>query len=518
LRLAREQIEEKAQAIELSNRYKSEFLANMSHELRTPLNSILLLSKLLSENREDRLSPDDVESAQAIYSSGSDLLSLINEILDLSKVEAGKMDLKMEKTALVDICDHLRQTFDPVAASKGLAFTINVAPDLPDHLVTDAKRVEQVLKNFLSNAFKFTAEGQVSLELARPTPDPRAGAEGLEPDRSIAFAVVDTGFGIPPEKQQLIFEAFQQADGSTSRQFGGTGLGLSISRELAGLLGGTIVMQSTPGSGSRFALLLPERPLDSSGVPDSPAGAPPPPQKAGDAAQLLSDHKPPPKRPTTVSDDRRDLEPGDKRLLIVEDDPGFQKVLRDLAHEQGFKCLIADTGETGLQFAECFAPSAIVLDIRLPGINGWTVMTRLKENMATRHIPVHVISASERQMDALRMGAVDFVTKPVTPDTLAAVFDTLDRVISKTVKQLLIVEDDNVQQQAIARLIRHDDVRIDFAASGGQALEMVTSGQYDCMILDLGLPDMTGLDLLGRIKLEDGAGGACRWSSTPAGS
>jgi len=503
LRLAQEVIEEKAQALELSSRYKSEFLANMSHELRTPLNSILLLSKLMSDNTDGDLSKDHVESAKAIYTSGSDLLSLINEVLDLSKVEAGKMDLDVEEIPLKEVSDGMRQTFDPVASSKGLTFEVLIGKGLPDSIHTDRKRVEQVLKNFLSNAFKFTEKGTVSLKIDRPGDGAALKSSGLDPKKTLSLAVVDTGLGIPPEKQHLIFEAFQQADGSTSRKFGGTGLGLSISRELAKLLGGMITIDSTPGEGSCFTLHIPENVQPGALPQGSHDSRSPAMSKMG----TKIGHRPDPGAdraasmlPEPVDDDRRSVSPSDKSLLVIEDDAGFQKVLRDLAQNHGFKCLIAEEGETGLQFAEYYNPSAIILDIGLPGINGWTVMTRLKENPATRHIPVHFISASDRELDAMRMGAIDFATKPVTPEGLETVFDNLERVITKKVKDLLVVEDDEIQQKAIAKLIGSGDVNITFASSAGEAVQKLEGGQFDCMVLDLGLPDMSGVDLLGKIK------------------
>ena len=508
LRQAQEVIEEKAQALELSSRYKSEFLANMSHELRTPLNSILLLSKLMADNSDGQLSEDHVESAKAIYTSGSDLLSLINEVLDLSKVEAGKMELHLENTRLDDICRGMKQAFDPLAANKGLDFEIALETDIPQAIQTDRKRVEQILKNFLSNAFKFTETGSITLRAGRPPNDIDLAPYGLEHDRTISLAVVDTGYGIPPEKQQLIFEAFQQADGSTSRKFGGTGLGLSISREMARLLGGAITLASTPGNGSSFALHLPERspielplPLQNASAPPAVGETTDPFDETHAMPQRPTEHNP--MQPAPVADDRRTVTPEGRSLLVIEDDPGFQKVLRDLARENGFQCLIAEDGETGLQFAEYYTPSAIILDIGLPGINGWTVMTRLKENPSTRHIPVHFISASDRELDAMRMGAVDFLAKPVTSESLGTVFQKLKGVLDKKVKDLLVVEDDETQQKAIAKLIGNGDVRIAFAASAGEAYRKVQNGSYDCMVLDLGLPDMSGVDLLSQIRRQD---------------
>jgi CheY-like chemotaxis protein/signal transduction histidine kinase len=502
-------VEEKAQDLEISSKYKSEFLANMSHELRTPLNSILLLSKLLSNNKEGNLTPDDTESAEAIHSSGSDLLTLINEILDLSKIESGKMELHLDESNIPDCIDSMKKTFLPLAQDKNLEMNFSFDDQLPKRLKTDWQRVQQIIKNFLSNALKFTSSGSVSLDIERPRgwhrEEPAFALSTLEPQRTIVFSVTDTGLGIPEEKQKIIFEAFQQADGSTSRRFGGTGLGLSISKELAKLLGGQIVMKSTEGKGSTFSLLLPETDIKKSSSKNAAdKGAPQSPKKTQDSTpEITGKNKVEMETAEIIHDDRKLVSPGDKSILIIEDDPKFLRILRDLSREQGFKCLVAGDGETGLHFADYYNPSAIILDIGLPRIDGWTVMNRLKENPKTRHIPVHFISASDDKLDAMKMGAVDYLVKPVSLETLKQMYERLDHMISKSIKDLLVVEDDQIQQKAIAKTIGNGDVKITFASTGKEAYDLIVSNEFDCIVLDLGLPDMSGMDLLSSIRGND---------------
>ncbi len=496
LNKAKQQIEEKATDLELTSRYKSEFLANMSHELRTPLNSILLLSKLLSDNRDGVLTDDHVESVNTIHSSGNELLSLINEVLDLSKVEAGKMELNIARMDLNTFGENLLRSFRPQAEEKGLALNFSFQEDLPPDILTDRQRVEQILRNFLSNAVKFTHKGSVSLEVRRPEIS-EVEKMGLLPENTMGFYVSDTGIGIPKDKQKVIFEAFQQADGTTSRQYGGTGLGLSISRELAKLLGGAIDMISAPKKGSTFVLYLPEK--------ENTPKIQRPPEKTERRGPEKSASPVSPARKTEVvseevADDRKTVQPGDRSILLIEDDPNFLRILRDLSREQGFKCLVAGDGETGLMLAEYHKPSAIILDIGLPGIDGWAVMTRLKENSLTRHIPVHVISGTDRPIDAMKMGAVDFLLKPVSPDDLGEALDRLKCVISKPVKDLLVVEDDVISQQAIAKVIGNGDVKITAVQSASTAYEALLSKDFDCIILDLGLPDMPGTAFLEKIR------------------
>ena len=508
---ARMVVEEKARALETSGKYKSEFLANMSHELRTPLNSILLLSGFLAGNKDGRLEEDQLESAQAIHSSGTELLTLINEVLDLSKVESGKMELVVEDVDLEGFSAGMKLEFRPLADKKGIEINIDLADGLIKAIRTDRQRLNQIIKNFFSNAFKFTTEGSVTLRISRPGQDLNMGricaGSGLDPETTVCFSVVDTGSGIEKEKQNQIFEAFQQADGSISRRFGGTGLGLSISRELAGLLGGKIALESAPGKGSVFTLYLPERLDPEKQAPGSDVQTPEAVADTRKAEPVERVEKPGRKNSAAavdvVDDDRKDISPDDRSILIIEDDAGFLKILRDLGREAGFKCLVAGDGETGLQFADYYKPSAIILDIGLPGIDGWTVMSRLKENGRTRHIPVHFISGNEENPEAFRMGAVDFLTKPLSPTALESVFDRINEIVSKRVKDLLVVEDNEIQRDLIAELIGNGDVRISFAVTAAEGYAQALTGKFDCMVLDLGLPDMSGVDLLDKIRTND---------------
>lgn len=501
---ARKVVEEKARALETSGRYKSEFLANMSHELRTPLNSILLLSGFLAGNKDGRLEEDQVESARAIHSSGTELLALINEVLDLSKVESGKMALVIEDVGLEAFSHAMKHEFQPFADEKEIELLLDLADNLPETIRTDRQRLNQIIKNFFSNAFKFTATGSVTLRVSRLRPGddatPMCVKTGLDPEKSVCLSVIDTGSGIEAGKQKQIFKAFQQADGSISRKYGGTGLGLSISRELAKLLGGRIGLESEPGKGSVFTLYLPDsltsEKRKSGAVPDvweaNPGPQPEKTDQQEDAAGVED-----------VDDDRGDISPDDRSILIIEDDPVFLKILRDLARDAGFKCLVAGDGETGLQFAEFHKPSAIILDIGLPRIDGWTVMSRLKENSQTRHIPVHIISGKSENRDAFRMGAVDFLTKPVSQAALDNVFSGIDRMISKRVKDLLVVEDNEIQRDLIADIIGNGDVRITFALTAAEGYDQALTGKFDCMVLDLGLPDMSGVELLDKIRTSE---------------
>jgi CheY-like chemotaxis protein/methyl-accepting chemotaxis protein len=506
LEIAQGLIKEKAQELELSSKYKSEFLANMSHELRTPLNSILLLSKLLADNRDGNLTEDQIESAGSIYSSGSDLLELINGVLDLSKVEAGKMELHIENMVLRDICDTMKRNFQPLAVEKGLILNMDITDGLPAYIRTDQQKTEQIVKNFMSNAFKFTSDGSIALRISRPDSrqsnhEARLSESGFDPAKTISFSVTDTGIGIPDEKHKLIFEEFQQADGTTNRKYGGTGLGLSISKGLAKLLGGKIHVESIHGKGSTFTLYLPE--MFKSKVETVKTSLEPVPVNQKERTDISKQ----PGRQSdwtraleSVEDDRKTISPEDKSVLVIEDDPKFLKILRNLSREHGFKCLVAGDGETGLQFAQYYKPSAIILDVGLPGISGWAVMLRLKENPVTRHIPVHFISAADKKLDAMRMGAVDYLTKPVSPEALEQVYDKLDKIISKPVKDLLVVEDNKDQAKDIAEVIGNGDVQITVASTTAEAYDLVLSGKFDCMVLGLGVSDMSGVELLDKIR------------------
>nr|MDJ0624545.1 response regulator [Desulfocapsaceae bacterium] len=514
LQEAQEIVERKVEELEIASKYKSEFLANMSHELRTPLNSILILSQLMSTNKDNNLTAKQVESAEAIHSSGSELLKLINEILDLSKVEAGKIDLVIEEISLQSITTDLQRMYKDVAENKGLNLEFIVRDELPETIITDSQRLHQILRNLLTNAFKFTEKGTVSLEIARPSAKYVQGTS-LPVETSFAFAVKDEGIGIPEDKQQVIFEAFQQADGSTSRNYGGTGLGLSISRELVKLLGGSIHLESVDGEGSTFTVILPERNAAGAEVSKKLKETPtfqrqpkkeqsediPANKKQGGSAAVSNtsviDKK---NEISEVKDDRKEVTPGSKSLLIIEDDNSFSTILRDFAHERGFQCIIAEDGETGLHFADYYRPSAIILDIGLPGIDGWTVMERLKENRELRHIPVHFMSAADSSMDALRMGAIGYLTKPVSMEKIDETFQKLEKMIAKPVSRLLLVEDNKEQRQSIKELIGGADVKTTAVATGAEAYAELEKGSYDCMILDLGLEDMSGFELLEKIR------------------
>ncbi len=495
---AQDNIKQKARDLEIGSKYKSEFLANMSHELRTPLNSILILSQLFSGNREGNLTEKQVESATAIHSSGSDLLKLINDVLDLSKVEAGMLELSLEEVPMASMAGELTRLFNGVAEDKGVEFVIDLKEDAPSSIFTDSHRLQQILRNLITNAFKFTEQGRVTLTVSRPGSDTDLSASGLLSQEAVALSVIDTGIGIPKERQEDIFKAFQQVDGSTSRKYGGTGLGLSISRELAALLGGEVGLVSEEGKGCTFSLFLPVTRQDAeTETGDSPE------KKEGAAINDEPPSKPPvPPFLETVKEDEdlRDIKPGDNLLLIIEDDPKFSGVLKNLATQRGFKCLAAGDGETGLHFADYYGPSAILLDIDLPGIDGWEVMERLKGNPELRHIPVHFISASDDSMEALKMGAVEYLTKPVSVETIEETLTRIETHLSTPMKRVLVVEDDELQRESIKELMGNGDVTITTVGTGKEAFQEIVTGRYDCMILDLGLGDMSGFDLLKMIR------------------
>nr|WP_288497729.1 response regulator [uncultured Pseudomonas sp.] len=490
LREAQQQLEERAEELQRASRYKSEFLANMSHELRTPLNSSLILAKLLADNPKGNLDAEQVKFADSIYSAGNDLLNLINDILDISKVEAGKLDLRPENTNVVRLAQSLETTFQPVAGEKQLAFNVDIANDLPRSLYTDRLRVEQILKNLLSNAFKFTEQGQVSLSVSRV-------------EEGVSFAVRDSGIGIAKEQQEYIFEAFRQADGTTNRRFGGTGLGLSISRDLATLLGGSISVSSTPGEGSVFTLVLPL--TFSPGEEDLllPAGESAPVVPSVAPAVAVPAQSEVARNVPTFPDDRSMSVLGGRCVLVIEDEPQFAHILYDLAHELDYRCLVAHSAEDGLELATSHHPDAILLDMRLPDGSGLSVLQRLKENPGTRHIPVHMISVEDMAEAALHMGAVGYALKPATRDQLKGVFGKLEARLTQKMRRVLVVEDDKLQRDSIARLIGDDDIEIVAVEFGEQALEQLRHHIFDCMIIDLKLPDMQGDELLARMGSEE---------------
>jgi CheY-like chemotaxis protein/signal transduction histidine kinase len=489
LQNAQTQLERRTQELERAGRYKSEFLASMSHELRTPLNSSLILARLLADNKPGNLSGEQVRFAESIYSAGTDLLNLINDILDISKVEAGKLEVRPQAAALSSVMESLQRTFEPLAREKKLDFRLDMAPDLPQTIYTDRQRLEQILKNLLSNAIKFTDKGEVRLTASRHGAD------------AVAFSMVDTGIGIAAEQQELIFEAFRQGEAGTSRRYGGTGLGLTISRDLARLLGGSIEVASRPGQGSTFILVLPIA------YSDSAAGAPEPAPSVAAPAPLQAAHAPPPApspAPAVVKDDRaRTPAPGQRRVLIVEDEPEFARILVDLAREMGYNCVVAQHAGEAIALAEKLLPDAMLLDMRLPDASGLHVLQQLKDNPRTRHVPVHVISAHELAEPALQMGAIGYAQKPATREQLKEVFALLESRLDRRLKRLLLVEDDPVQRESIERLIGDEDLKIVAVGRGEEALQALRDGSFDCMVIDLKLPDMSGHQLLERMAGDD---------------
>ncbi|HBB91015.1 MAG TPA: histidine kinase [Bacteroidales bacterium] len=510
LEKARQDIEEKAREIEQVSRYKSEFLANMSHELRTPLNSILVLSQILSQNKDNNLTEKQVKSAQTIKSSGENLLVLISEILDLSKIESGKVELHTENVEISSVVQDLFETFHSMAEVRKLAFETAIDEDIPLHIQTDSLRLGQIMRNLISNAIKFTETGFVKLRVCRPLKPEQLPARFQGRKDLIGFYVEDSGIGVAKEKQKEIFDAFKQADGTTTRKFGGTGLGLAISRNFSRLMGGDILLDSQTGKGSLFILLLPE----ASSVLKGPGLAIHQIVHENPEAEFKMQEIPAQKQEkvpfsepaeemwieeTSVLDDRKEIKKGDTFLLIIEDDNSFAQIVLDLAHEKNFKCMIAPNGETGLHYADYYSPSAIILDIGLPGIDGWEVMKRLQENPATRHIPVHFMSGTDKSLEALKKGAIGFLTKPVTIDEINEAFDRIEGLISKPLKKLLVVEDDAAMRLSIHELIGEENIQIVSVSKGQEAIELLKKESFDAMILDLGLEDMTGYDLLQKI-------------------
>jgi HAMP domain-containing protein/signal transduction histidine kinase/CheY-like chemotaxis protein len=512
IELARSSLEEKAEQVALSSRYKSEFLANMSHELRTPLNSLLILAKLLSENSEANLTEKQIEFARSIHSAGHDLLTLISDILDLSKVEAGKMDVTPSVVPLTSVCADLVGVFRPLAEDRRLDFEVTLDEAAPASMRTDEQRLQQVLKNLLSNALKFTESGSVTLRVT--VPDTRVryhNAELTGADAVVAFEVRDTGIGIPADKLLLIFEAFQQADGTTSRRFGGTGLGLSISREIARLLGGEIQVESTEGVGSCFTLFLPVEMPDRVPEPPGPIELAAAPRRtelhaaAERAAErglaaisaVVADED--------VHDDRRDIGDGDRVLLIISGDDDFTTTAVAMGHERGFKVLTEGRGDSGLDVAREHRPDAIVLDTQLPGVDGLAVLEALKHQPSTRHIPVHIVSSAEQRQPALTAGAIAYLEKPVNSASLGEALAQISAFIERHVRHLLVVEDDDRERASIIELIGADDegVSITGVSNSEEALEALASQQFDCMVLDLKLPKMTGFDLLEQVKADE---------------
>jgi CheY-like chemotaxis protein/signal transduction histidine kinase/HAMP domain-containing protein len=489
---ARRALEEKAAELALTSKYKSEFLANMSHELRTPLNSILILGQQLAENVGGNLTSKQIDFAKNIHSAGTDLLTLINDILDLSKIESGTVTVEPEEITFGSLRESAHRTFHHVAETKGLGFDVEIEGTLPRSFRSDSKRLQQILKNLLSNAFKFTAQGHVSMlvqhvTMGWSTDHPVLSSAGV----AVAFVVMDTGIGIAPEKQRLIFEAFQQADAGTSRKYGGTGLGLAISRELANLLGGEIRLTSRPGEGSTFTLFLPftyTGPARALALAN-PAAAPP-------ALPMLAAVKP----EETILDDRDTIVAGDSVLLVVEDDPHYARILLGIARGKGFKGVVAQRGQTALTLAREYRPIAITLDVFLPDMLGWTVLSNLKLDPATRHIPVQMLSVEEERQHGLSHGAFSYLAKPATTDELESALDRLKTYLTPHTKRLLVIEDDERERASIVELLAHDDIQIESAATGADALAKLRESRFDCCVVDLRLPDMSGFDLLEQVQ------------------
>jgi HAMP domain-containing protein/signal transduction histidine kinase/CheY-like chemotaxis protein len=505
---ARQALEEKAEQLAATSRFKSEFLANMSHELRTPLNSLLILADQLAVNPDGNLTPRQVEFAKTIHGSGKELLRLINDILDLSKIESGTVTLDVGPVVLRDVCASVERTFRPVAQSKNLSFTIDLHPGLPIALQTDAQRLEQVLKNLLSNACKFTDRGSVVLKIAPVT----AGWSLNHPTLShasnvVAFSVIDTGIGIPPEKHAIVFEAFQQADGSTSRRYGGTGLGLAISREIARLLGGEITLKSELGQGSSFTLHLPIDPHGSGSIQGSApetigSNAPSGFSSSYTPSIIVTKNLP---SGETISakaaDDRYNIQPGDRALLIAEDDLDFGAFVCEIARGHGFKCLVAPDGHSALSLVVEFQPDAIILDIGLPHLDGWRLLDRLKSDLGTRHIPVAIVSANDEAQRGLKMGSLRYCTKPVSREQIDKVIVDLRQYVERSARQVLVLEDDPAQQMSIAELIGNPKVQVTPAGDAENALALLAQRQFDCLILDLRLPGrISGNQLLEEIQ------------------
>jgi CheY-like chemotaxis protein len=500
------QLEQQAVQLAITSKYKSEFLANMSHELRTPLNSLLILSQLLTENKGENLTEKQIEYAQTIYMSGADLLKMIDEILDLSKVDAGKMEINQEIIRLKDIDGFVQQNYMPLAENGQIALHFQYGDDLPEEIVSDGHRLKQILRNLFTNAFKFTSSGYISFSVNR-VPASELPDHLKKDVEYIALSVKDTGIGIPDDKTDLIFEAFQQVDGTTSRKYGGTGLGLSISRELSSLLGGYIGLESQEGVGSCFTLYLPiELSKEVLVGRKEVAASNSEPYFTRRVHHVdinsIRNIKIKPKRMTNepIKDDRELIEEQDKVLLIIEDDLKFAEILLEMARGRGFKALLATQGDTGLNLAQQYLPNAIILDIQLPVMDGWSILGALKNSSLTRHIPVHIVSVVDDVKQGLRLGAIAYLQKPSSKDSLEKAFTYIESFTDNSLKHLLIVEDDEIQRNAIVDFIDHDDVSIMVASSGKEALKELRKQKYDCMVLDLMLKDMTGFELLDQIR------------------
>jgi CheY-like chemotaxis protein/HAMP domain-containing protein len=500
---AKELLEEKAEQLALTSKYKSEFLANMSHELRTPLNSLLILSKLLADNASSNLTPKQIEFAQTIHRAGAELLALINDILDLSKIESGTVTLDVSTVHFGEVVDNLQRSFEQVATDRKLAFRIELDTTLPSAMTTDEKRLQQIIKNLLSNAFKFTHEGGVVLSIRRAKSGWNSGNQRLNSASAVvSYAVSDSGIGIPSDKLRVIFEAFQQADGTTSRKYGGTGLGLSISREICRLLGGEIMVESKPGEGSCFTLYLPltfdytsrnptthiaQHSTHSSMVP-------------GSSQIVVSQEATPLLVAAELIDDRQNIKVGDPVLLIVEDDTKFGQILLDLAHDRGYKAVVSATGSGALPLVRRFNPSVITLDINLPDMDGWRLLDILKRTPETRHIPIHIISVQDPRDRGMQMGAFSVLEKPVDHAALQQALARSEEFLARHIKEMLLVEDDDLQSNEILKVLGNGDVHVTHVRTGAEALEVLQKQPFDCIVLDLVLPDMDGMQLIEMIR------------------
>ena len=500
LEKARKDVEQKAKELEITSKYKSEFLANMSHELRTPMNSIQILSRLLFENKEGNLTDKQIAFAKTINTSGADLLELINEILDLSKIEAGKMTLNLDDMILNLLPAYIKQNFEHLTNEKNLYLKVELDKNLPENIYTDRQRVEQIIKNLISNAIKFTSEGGITVKVTRPTEKIiHDSGTNLKSDSSICISVNDTGIGIPEDKKVLIFQAFQQADGTTMRKYGGTGLGLSISKELSKMLKGDVYLESEEGKGSNFMLLLPDK-VDEKDLAVEFVSV-----KTDDESKITDISE---KKKKTgeievvaeVRDDRNSIKQNDKTILIIEDDHNFAKEEFNLIREKGYKCLIAHDGEGGLQLANQFLPSAILLDVELPRMSGWQVLEKLKGNPRTRHIPVYFISNDDKKIEAMKMGAIGFLRKPVSDKDINKAIAKIDDTINKNIKKIMIIDDDASMRNSIVDLISGEDIKIEALDSGKNVVKKLKKENFDCIVIDLGLSDINGFDLIEQIR------------------
>jgi signal transduction histidine kinase/DNA-binding response OmpR family regulator len=517
---ARKSLEEKAEQLQLTSKYKSEFLANMSHELRTPLNSLLILAQQLYENAEGNLNEKQVRYAKTIHSCGDDLIQLINDILDLSKIESGFISTNIAPVHISEIAAFVETTFRPISEARNLRFSIQVAPEIPSQVETDIQRLNQILKNLLSNAFKFTEKGGVSLKVHEARRNSWKSNPILDQAKKvIAFSISDTGIGIPQDKQMIIFEAFQQAEGSTSRKYGGTGLGLSISRGLAELLGGTIELESAPGRGSTFTLYLPGENMPvatSKKTTENIKAIQQQLQMEGEAdteintllTNLRITNEGVESRNLEIvselineaGDDRNNLQINDKVVLVVEDDLRFSKIIIERAHQDSLKAIVATNYLEVFDFINRFSPIAITLDVKLPETSGWKVIDLLRNDLNYRHIPIHVISGEENRVLALKRGARSFMLKPIDNESLDMLFDDIIKFSAKNVKNVLVVEDNEIDSSQIAKILKEDNVVVNIASTGEMALSEIQEKEYDCIILDYTLPDISGIDLVQKVS------------------